>query len=185
MTANEIQIIDEFKEMAKTPLAERRCRPCEYAKFKRIVPERAKLVNERRFEELAKEAGYEFPAFCKTGDDEIKDIVKRSTIDVIKSFQATGEKPPTRKNAKKLTEATVALVSGQSVPADIISNAVDEAAEEMRFTFAGETPLDPKPERDPLTNLIANLLTADTQLAELRRLIADSLGKLDRIQNMK
>lgn len=183
MTSNEIQIIGEFKEMSKTPLAERRCRLCEYEEFKRILPERAKVVNQRRFEELAKEAGYEFPTFCNIDNDDIKDIVKRSTIDVIKSFQATGEKPPTRKNAKKLIEAAVALISGQSVPADAISNAVDEAAEEMRFTFAGETPLNPKPERDPLTNLIANLLTADTHLAELRKLIADSLGKLDRIAN--
>ena len=181
MTVNEVQIVNEFKEMSKTPLAERRCRVCEYKEFSRLLPERAKLVNQRRFEELAKEAGYEFPTFCKTGDDEIKEIVKRSTIDVIRKFQTTGTKPPTRENAKTLTKVAVFMASGQRVSADIISNAVDEAAEEMRFTFAGETPLEP----EPLTGIVANLLTADMQLAELRKLIADSLGKLDRIQNTK
>ena len=116
MTINEIQIIDEFKKMIKTPIRDRRCRLCEYEEFAKLLPDRAKLIDQRRFEELAEAAGYRFPAFCSES----------------------------------------ALNGSER---------------------------DPQVERDPLANLVGNLLSADMQLAELRRLIADSLGKLDRLSN--
>lgn len=185
MTVNEIQIVNEFKEMAKTPLAERRCRLCEYEEFSRILPERAKVVGQRRFEELAKEAGYEFPAFCGKPKSDLKNQIKENAKGVIQFFKASGFPPPGRAEAKSLTFATFVSAGYNDVTLDIVNAAVDEAAEEMRFTFAGETPLEPQPERDPqpepLTGIVGNLLSADMQLAELRKLIADSLGKLDRI----
>lgn len=194
MSPLENQIVNEFKELAKTPIVNRKCRLCEYKEFADTAPKHAEYISQRRFEELAKEAGYEFPEFCGKPESDLKNRIKDNAKGVIEFFKSTNVPPPGRAEAKSLTFATFVSVGYNDVTLDIVSTAVDEAAEEMRFTFAGETPLEPEPERnpqaerrqksrDPLTSIVGNLLSADMQLAELRKLIADSLGKLDRIAN--